>query len=172
MKKNQQIIIIKKKKQDTIVHRFSKDCIHRLNIYPHVKYKIQKHHSERVSLTSTPVRWFKKQSQARMAEACGRKKTCRCIHKGPRDPAANQKKARIWIRVRLYRVSSRQSTSEASWVSTSKNIAVCSLFHRQLKFWTNELPSRTLSSSCDLRGHRRAVLPPKVWRLLQSCTIN
>lgn len=40
--------------------------------------RIQKRHSEIVSPTSRLSWWFKKQSQARMAEACGSKKTCRC----------------------------------------------------------------------------------------------
>lgn len=44
------------------------------------------------------------------------------------------------------------STSEASWVSGSKNIAVCSLFRRRLKLWTSELLSRALRSSGDPRG--------------------
>lgn len=66
---------IYQKTQDTIVHRFSENCIHRLRFVPHVREEkcgqIQKRHSERVSV-------LEKQSQARMAEARGSKKTCRC----------------------------------------------------------------------------------------------
>lgn len=67
---------IYQKTQDTLVHQILKNCIHPFIFFIHMWNeknvdKIQKQHSESES------EWFQKRSQARVAEACGSKKSCR-----------------------------------------------------------------------------------------------
>lgn len=130
---------IYQKTQDTIVHQFSKNCIHRLKSlstcetremwteYKNNTVRVWDRRPGRVGELRSSHRlvWLKHVEVKRHAGV-------HRIHKGFIDPMAkkaSKPEGRMYKSVSARTIQSiSTSTSEASWDSGNKNIAVCSLY--------------------------------------------